>query len=212
MKPLRTFSRVFLLSQGYKEVSSPMVKLRQVKGGIQMARPTTKEGLLQVATEQYEKLCQLIEKMSEAEQEADFAFSEAFLAKRKEKHWRRDQNLRDVLIHLYEWHRLLLDFVENNQQEPKAPFLPAPYNWRNYGELNQAFTQKHQQTSLAEAKNLLANSHERCAALVDSFNEEQLFTKKYYSWTGSSNLASYCISATGSHYDWAIKKIKARQK
>lgn len=177
-----------------------------------MARPTTKEELVRAATEQYETLCQLIKSLSEAAQEADFAFSEAFLAKKKEKHWRRDQNLRDVLIHLYEWHCLLLDFVENNQQKPGTPFLPAPYNWRNYGELNQIFTKKHQHTSLAEAKKLLADSHRKILALVDSFNEEQLFTKKHYSWTGSSNLASYCISASSSHYDWAIKKIKAYQK
>ncbi|MFC2579722.1 MAG: ClbS/DfsB family four-helix bundle protein, partial [Bacteroidota bacterium] len=29
-----------------------------------------------------------------------------------------------------------------------------------------------------------------------------------FDWTGTSTLGAYCVSATASHYDWAIKKIK----
>ena len=35
-------------------------------------------------------------------------------AGKKEAHWGRDKNVRDVLIHLYEWHQLLIKFVEHN--------------------------------------------------------------------------------------------------
>ena len=44
--------------------------------------------------------------------------------------------------------------------------------------------------------------------LIDTFSDEQLFTKNIFSWTGSTTIGSYCVSVTSSHYDWAIKCIK----
>ena len=38
--------------------------------------------------------------------------------------------------------------------------------------------------------------------------DEELFTKKKYHWTGSTSLGSYLVSATSSHYDWALKLIR----
>ena len=43
------------------------------------------------------------------------------------------------------------------------------------------------------------------------FNEE-LFSKGTYKWVGGSTLGSYFVSTTSSHYDWAIKKLKAHQR
>jgi len=56
--------------------------------------------------------------------------------KKKEAHWKRDKNLRDVLIHLYEWHQLILNWVYANQKGEEKPFLPEPYNWKTYGNMN----------------------------------------------------------------------------
>jgi hypothetical protein len=33
-----------------------------------------------------------------------------------------------------------------------------------------------------------------------------------FPWTGGATLGAYCVSATASHYDWAMKKIKAHIK
>ena len=33
--------------------------------------------------------------------------------RKKEAYWKRDKNLRGVLIHLYEWHQLLLNWLKN---------------------------------------------------------------------------------------------------
>ncbi|HIX70058.1 MAG TPA: ClbS/DfsB family four-helix bundle protein [Candidatus Enterococcus stercoravium] len=177
-----------------------------------MARAKNKQELLDGTQRQYEKLFQLIDDTSDWDQLAPFAFSEEFLQKKKETHWRRDQNLRDVLIHLYEWQQLLLYFVRQNSQGVATSFLPAPYNWRSYGKMNEGFVAKHQKTSLAEAKDLLARSHEATFTMIERFSDEELFTKQFFSWTGSSTLGSYCISATSSHYDWAIKKWQAYLK
>ncbi len=175
-----------------------------------MARPQTKENLMIAAKENFEKLNTLISKMSDKELTTPFDFSKD--EKKKEAHWKRDKNLRDVLIHLYEWHQLILNWVESNQKGEEKPFLPEPYNWRTYGDMNVEFWKKHQNTSLEDATKALQKSHKEVLKLAENFTNEELFSKKVYKWVGGSTLGSYFVSATSSHYDWAIKKLKAHQK
>lgn len=175
-----------------------------------MGRPTTKTDLLNAAAAGYEKLNALIAERTEEELSTPFDFSKD--EKKKEAHWRRDKNLRDVLVHLYEWHRLLLDWVEANQNGEERPFLPEPYNWRTYGDMNVEFWQKHQQTSLEAAKEMLEKSHRDVMALAESFSNEELFSKGVFKWGGGNALGSYFVSVTSSHYEWAMKKLKAHIK
>lgn len=66
--------------------------------------------------------------MTEAELNTPFGFEDD--DKKKEVHWKRDQNLKDMLIHLYEWHQLMLNWVKANQNGKSLPFIPQPYNWK----------------------------------------------------------------------------------
>lgn len=175
-----------------------------------MARATTKSDLLKAAAEQFEKLEKLIDSMTENEQTATFNFGADF--NKKEAHWQRDKNLRDVLVHLYEWHQLLLNWVEVNQKGEAKPFLPAPYNWKTYGQMNVEFWRKHQSTSYEDSRKMLFVSHKQVIDLIEKFTNEELFEKQHFDWTGTSTLGSYCVSATASHYDWAMKKIKLHSK
>lgn len=118
-----------------------------------MPRPTTKNDLMTAAKENYEKLNLLISKMTSEELNTPFDFSKD--KKKKEAHWRRDKNLRDILIHLYEWHKLVLNWVRSNQKGEEKSFIPEPYNWRTYGDMNVEFWKKHQNTSLEEATKAL---------------------------------------------------------
>ncbi len=175
-----------------------------------MSRAATKADMLADAAGNYEKLCVLMGEMTEKELSAEFDFSAD--AKKKEAHWKRDKNLRDVLVHLYEWHRLILEWVDANQRGEDKPFLPAPYSWKTYGDMNVAFWRKHQNTSLEEAKAMLAHSHAGVLALAEKFSDEELFSKGVYPWVGGSTLGAYFVSTTASHYDWAMKKLKAHRK
>lgn len=175
-----------------------------------MSRPATKAELLAAAAGNYEKLTSLISALSEKELKTPYDFSGD--GKRKEAHWKRDKNLRDILIHLYEWHRLLLDWVRSHQRGEAKPFIPAPYNWKTYGEMNVAFWKKHQSTPPEEARRLLQSSHAEVMALADSFSDGELFSKGVFPWVGGSTLGSYFVSVTSSHYDWAMKKLKAHRK
>jgi len=65
-----------------------------------MPRPTNKIDLLNASEANFKKLLSLVESMSEAQQEAKFDFEN------------RDKCVRDVLAHLYEWHLLLINFIQ----------------------------------------------------------------------------------------------------
>lgn len=175
-----------------------------------MPRPTTKPELIEAANEQFAKIWKLIKAMPEEERQADFHFGDH--PNRKEAHWKRDKNIKDVLVHLYEWHQLLLKWVDANQRGEASPFLPALYSWKTYGQMNVAFWEKHRQTSLDDAIEMLKESHRSVMETIDTFSNEELFLKGAFSWTGTSTLGSYCVSATYSHYNWAIKKIKLHSK
>jgi hypothetical protein len=175
-----------------------------------MPRPTTQKELLTAANGQFDKLFALIDAMPEPDRTAAFCFDAGKAG--KEAHWLRDKNIRDVFVHLYEWHQLLLNWVKSNQNGDIRPFLPEPYNWKTYGEMNVKFWEKHQSTSYEQARTMLCESHKAIIALIDTFVVDELFTKGFFKWTGGTTLGSYCVSTTSSHYDWAMKKVKTQIK
>lgn len=165
-----------------------------------MPRPGTKEALVQAATEQFTKLWKLIDSMTEEEQNATFLFEG------------RDRNIRDILIHLYEWHQLLLAWVPANQKGKARAFLPEPYNWRTYPRMNVKFWEKHQDTPYQDARVMLQKSHADVMELIGQFTNTELFARKHFPWTDNSTLGNYCVSNTSSHYVWAITNIKKHIK
>lgn len=96
-----------------------------------MGRPTTKAELIQAAAEKYEELNTLISSMTERELDTAFDFTK--MKSKTQAHWGRDKNLRDILVHLYEWHRLVLDWVAANRKGENSPFCPSPITGRPMG-------------------------------------------------------------------------------
>lgn len=175
-----------------------------------MPRPKNKEELISAANTNYEKLLAMIEKRTDEERCASYDFSAD--EKKKEAHWRRDQNIRDVLMHLNEWHLLLLEWIKNRENEDSKPFLMEGYNWKTYGDMNMVFWNRCQDVSEEEALERFKASHAKVMEALETFTQEELFTNTYYPWVGGSCIGSYFISTTSSHYDWAMKKIKAHKK
>ena len=171
-----------------------------------MAKPTTKQALTDAANGQFDKMWALLGTLTQEEQRGSFDFDG------KEAHWKRDKNIRDIFIHLYEWHQLLLTWADSNLNGIEQPFLPQPYNWKTYGEMNVLFWQKHQNTSYDDSVKMLRESHGQVILLLEKLSEEELFSKGILPWTGGSTFGQYCSSATASHYDWAMKKIKRYKK
>lgn len=172
-----------------------------------MPRPTTKPDLISAGNTSFAKLTKLWDEFTPDQTHAPFP--EEFKTRGTEAHWRRDTCLRDVVIHLHEWHNLVTVWVSSNQAGTPTSFFPQPYTWRNYAALNERFVDQHQNTPYEAARVLLAKSHQQVLAMIDGFTHDELFTKKFFTWTGTTSLGSYFVSATSSHYEWAAKKTRA---
>jgi len=161
-----------------------------------MPRPKTKAELLRVSEGNYERLMQLVESYSTAEQVADFPKGTL------------NRNIGDVLAHLHHWQVMFLDWYRIGMGEDK-PDMPAPgYTWGTTPDLNREIWRQYRNQDLAATKALLKKSFASVRKIINKHTDKELFEKKRYKWTGSTSLGSYLISTTSSHYDWAYKLIK----
>jgi len=166
-----------------------------------MPRPTNKAELLAAADEQFAKLWKLIDGMSSEALEAAFLFDD------------RDKNLRDVLVHLYEWHQMVMRWHREGTLEGGMPAVPGEgYTWQTLPALNLRIWENYQHVALADAKTMLRESHAMVLALIHAHDDAQLFGRGIYKWTKSTTLGAYFVSGTSSHYDWAMKKLKLHLK
>ena len=172
-----------------------------------MANPTTKQELLAAMTDGYAQLNERFAKMSEEELAAPFTFVAD--PKKCGVRWQNDRCLRDLLIHLHEWQLLMNTFVQNIREGHPKDYLPDEYR-KNYHEMDRMLVEKHQSTTLEQAKGLLQQSHEEMLCLADSFSEEELFTKGYYKVTYTTSMAAYFLSVVP--YGQAVKILKTHQK
>lgn len=161
-----------------------------------MARPKTKEELLNLSEANYQKLLDLVASFPPEEQIGRFPFED------------RDRNIRDVLIHLYDWQLMMKKWYTVGMSGEKPVMPREGYTWKTTAEMNALIWQEYQTTSFEESLKLLANSHQQLMTLISDHTNEELFTKKVYPWTNTTSLGSYFVSATSSHYDWALKKIR----
>lgn len=165
-----------------------------------MARPKTKEDLIKVSNQNFNKLNDYIENLTAQEQEKEFPKGTL------------NRNIRDILTHLHHWHLMMQKWCEVGFAGEK-PAMPAKgYTWKTTPDLNKWIWTNYQNTTLDEAKQLLKDSFQRTQTIIQEHTNEELFEKKRYKWTGSTSLGAYLISATSSHYDWALKLIKKARK
>ena len=165
-----------------------------------MPRPKTKDELLQLSQQNYEKLNDFLDKYTWEEQLAEF------------NPGTMNRNIRDVLAHLHHWHLMMLDWYQVGMKGGK-PDIPAKgYTWRTVPELNKSIWEKYNKADLGEIKQMLQNSFEEVRKVIEKHSNNELFEKKRYKWTGTTSLGAYLISATSSHYDWALKLIKKGKK
>ena len=71
-----------------------------------MPRPTNKSDLIKTANDEFAKLCKILENTPKELLNSDFKVA---LPKNT-----RDKNARDVLVHLFEWQKMLENFILNN--------------------------------------------------------------------------------------------------
>ena len=168
-----------------------------------MPRPTNQLELLSLAEENYIKLLAFIESLPKSFQIQTYENNELN---------DRDKTISDVICHLHEWHGMMMAWYEVGMSG-KKPAIPAEdVTWQTLPILNRRIFEKYQGTELSVAVGLFKKSHIKMMEIIKKHNDEELFTKKKYPWTGTTSLGAYLVSATSSHYDWALKTIKPIKK
>ncbi|MGL4583364.1 MAG: ClbS/DfsB family four-helix bundle protein [Flavobacterium sp.] len=161
-----------------------------------MARPTNKTMLLTHSETLFDKLISTINSLDSNRLNDDFSTDSL------------NKNVRDVLMHLYEWHQMFLTWYEVGMSGAKPVMPTQGYTWKTTPELNSAINQKYQNNTALDSIQKITESHLAVLAIIRQHSNDELFEKKKYSWTGSTSLGAYLVSATSSHYDWAIKFLK----
>lgn len=163
-----------------------------------MPRPTSKTELLQLSQENFKNLIDFVS-----------------VQENPNKEFRgntMNRNIRDVLGHLHHWHEMFLNWYKIGMQGEKPAIPKEGYTFADTPKLNREIWESCQNISLDEVLVLFQKSFEKVFSIIEKHTDEELFTKKKYKWTGSTSLGSYLISATSSHYDWALKLMKKRIK
>lgn len=159
-----------------------------------MARPKNKPELTQAAQEQFQVLLNTVAQIPEQNLELSGVCE--------------DWSVKDILAHLHAWHMLFLTWYQVGMSGEK-PAMPAPgYSWKQTPELNQEIYQEYQNEKYDSILHSLQASHREVMDVIEKHSDQELFTKKLYSWTGSTSLGSYLVSNTSSHYTWAYDLIR----
>ncbi|MBT8190978.1 MAG: ClbS/DfsB family four-helix bundle protein [Bacteroidia bacterium] len=169
-----------------------------------MPRPKSKTELLLLSKENFNKLLKFIDVISKDKKAIEFP--KGML----------NRNIRDVLGHLHEWHLMFLDWYTQGMAGD-SPEMPAKgYSWKDLPALNRKIQKKYENESIENVKASLYDSFNNIYETIGKHSDDELFQKKRYHWTGSTSLGAYLVSATSSHYAWALKvirkAIKARNK
>lgn len=165
-----------------------------------MPRPTDKGSLLAAAASMYDTLTRTLEDLP-----VDLRKDATLQAPIEDQ----SRNPRDVVGHLHAWQLMTMDWCRTGD-EGGIPQVPGPgLTWRDTPAINAEIWHRYATTAYAEALGLLEGSHQEILDLISAHTQEQLFTAGVYPWTKSTTLGAYFVSATSSHYLWAVKTLKA---
>ena len=163
-----------------------------------MARARNKQQLLEYGKHEYNQLNELISKLSSQQRDHEFIFD--------------NRTAKDIVAHLYAWQLLELTWYKDGMSG-KKPQIPAPgYTFKDAPALNEKLYQDYKDISWEELKNKFVKSHRELLQIITNHTDEDLTTKKKYTWTGSTDMATYFASALSSHYVWAIDLIRKHFK
>ncbi len=163
-----------------------------------MSRPLNKQQLLDFSQDEYERLVRFISALSPEQRDIETVFD--------------NRTAKDIVAHVYAWQVLELEWYKVGITGTK-PAIPAEgFTFKDTPQLNEKLFQQYKDISWAELAEKLEKSHVAFLNIIASHSEEELFTKKKYIWTGSSNMAVYFRSALYSHYVWANDLIRKHFK
>lgn len=165
-----------------------------------MSRPTNKNELLELSQRNFKSLNDYVDSLPDKDKNKEFPKGTM------------NRNIRDVLAHLHQWHLMMMEWYTVGMKGGK-PDMPAKgYTWKTIPDLNRKIWEDYCTTDPARVRKMLNMSFADIQKIIQQHSNDELFEKKRYKWTGTTSLGAYLVSATSSHYDWALKLIKKAKK
>ena len=95
-------------------------------------------------------------------------------------------SVKDFVAHRTEWGRMMLDWyaLAKTGEEPAVP--ARGYTWGQLPELNAVIHARFANAALADVEHEFVAVHDELFAVIDACSDDELFTKRYYSFTGLS--------------------------
>jgi hypothetical protein len=154
-----------------------------------MGRPTTKAGLVEAAQTEFARLIEFADSVDPAMRCRPGACDA----------W----SVKDLLAHLDAWSRMFLLWEEAGRHGEVIPKPAEGFKWTDTPALNARIHAETADDDWEEVRARLADSHDMVMSTIDRYNDEELFARKRYAWTGSTSVSVYASSVTVSHYAWA---------
>jgi len=93
-----------------------------------------------------------------------------------------------------------------------SPAIPAPgHTWRTTPALNEELRLRARTDGWDAVVARFARSHGQVRTLIAGSGDD-LFDKRVVRWTGSTSVGAYAVSATSSHYAWALDLVRRFRK
>jgi len=146
-----------------------------------MPKPINKTQLIQACKAEQVKLLSFIESIPLEKRQDDFINPGL------------NKNIRDVIGHLHHWHLLFLGWYDVGMKGEKPKMPTADHKWNQMPLLNQEIQRIYLDKSLNEVLKLQEDSYLKLLKIIETHTDAELFTKKKYTWTGSTSLAIYII-------------------
>jgi hypothetical protein len=122
-------------------------------------------------------------------------------------------SVKDILAHIVGWQQRIL-LWHAAEQRGETPAVPAPgLTWRDLKRFNEMIYREHRRRSLKAVLLDYEVFHNRMIALIEATSDADLLAVGRFKWMGPTwTLSDYCRAETASHYRWARKWMRERER
>lgn len=159
-----------------------------------MGRPATKAELIAAAHSEFERLWAAVDAVPVHERVRG-GVCEAW-------------SVKDLLAHLHAWREMTLSWEQAGSAGETPPIPAQGYSFAETPALNSMIHERTRNDDWDDIVARLRATHAELMNVIESYSEDDLFTKQRYAWTRSTSVGAYLASATSSHYAWASKLIR----
>jgi hypothetical protein len=106
-----------------------------------------------------------------------------------------------------DWEQRWISWYDAGRKGEPVVTPETGYNWRQMGQLNELYRQKHQDRPLSAVLSDFHNSYTQIMDTIHNIPEAEMLALGIYPWTGELPLIAWIAGNTCDHYRWAIQMI-----